>query len=106
MKEGPWFPGTGLYHSYLNAISVYSKQVGCFLDGDSFFSLLEDLLLEAHCLLEKSTVHQWKCRPGRVCPPAGATGGSRETRFTGGQRGSGGGTEANLEKSGEFLKNV
>lgn len=37
----------------LSEISVYSKQVGCFLDGESFLSLLEDILLEATvCLLE------------------------------------------------------
>lgn len=70
MKQGPWFPGTGLYHSYLRAISVYSKQVGCFLDGDSFLSLLEDLLLEAHCLLEKSTENQMEMK-ARVCLPSG-----------------------------------
>lgn len=49
-KRGPRFPGIGPYHSYLSAISVYSKQVGCFWDGESFLSLLEDILLEANCL--------------------------------------------------------
>lgn len=35
---------------HISAISVYSKQVGYFLDGESFLSLLEDILLEANCL--------------------------------------------------------
>lgn len=88
------------------------------MDGDSFLSLLEDLLLEAHCLLEKSTVNQMEMK-ARVCLPSdwGHSGKPRNT-FNwgaggggvgrgGGGVGLGGGTEANLEKSGgEFLKSV